>query len=136
MDDFEGTPAADGGGGPVLPMFTQMNVRWEGSDTAWREASRYNSLASKDFLKLWNRKITSICFLSVHLCYGFIQLFRWVRFEEDVEDSGNRWSKPYVPSIPLAAFMDFRQCFTNGIIALDVPGSNMQVGFKTSYFFL
>ena len=54
--------------------------------------------------------------------------FRWVRFEEDVEDSGNRWSKPYVPSLPLAAFMDFRQCFTNGIIALDVPGSNMQVG--------
>ena len=43
-----------------------------------------------------------------------------------MEDSGNRWSKPYVPSIPLAAFMDFRQCFNNGLIALDVPGTNMQ----------
>ena len=121
MDDFEGTPAVDGGG-PILPMFTQMNVRWEGSDTAWREASRYNPLGSKDFLKLWKKKI-SIGFLSVHS----FNSFRWVRFEEDVEDSGNRWSKPYVPSLPLAAFMDFRQSFTNGIIALDVPGSNIQV---------
>ena len=25
---------------PVLPLFVQMNVRWEGIDVAWREASR------------------------------------------------------------------------------------------------
>ena len=50
MDDFEVAPNADGG--PVLPMFTQMNVRWEGSDTAWREASRYNFLGSNYSLVL------------------------------------------------------------------------------------
>ena len=25
---------------PVLPMFVQMNVRWDGVDKSWREASR------------------------------------------------------------------------------------------------
>ena len=25
---------------PVLPMFVQMNVRWDSVDTSWREASR------------------------------------------------------------------------------------------------
>ena len=25
---------------PVLPMFVQMNVRWDGVDKLWREASR------------------------------------------------------------------------------------------------
>ena len=26
---------------PVLPMFVQMNVRWDSVDQSWREASRY-----------------------------------------------------------------------------------------------
>ena len=33
----------NGGSGrtePVLPMFIQMNIQWEGVDKAWREASR------------------------------------------------------------------------------------------------
>jgi hypothetical protein len=25
---------------PVLPMFVQMNVRWDGVDTSWKEAAR------------------------------------------------------------------------------------------------
>ena len=26
---------------PVLPMFVQMNVRWDGVDNSWKEAARY-----------------------------------------------------------------------------------------------
>ena len=26
---------------PILPMFVQMNVRWDSVDQSWREASRY-----------------------------------------------------------------------------------------------
>ncbi len=47
---------------------------------------------------------------------------RWVKFQEDVEDGGKRWSKPFVPSIPLSAIMDLKTCFEQGILALDVEG--------------
>ena len=30
---------------PVLPMFVQMNVRWDSVDQSWREASRYLPIA-------------------------------------------------------------------------------------------
>ena len=47
---------------------------------------------------------------------------RWVKFQEDVEDEGKRWSKPFVPSIQLAAILDLKQCFNSGIVAFDVRG--------------
>ena len=39
---IERLAANQGSGGPepVLPMFVQMNVRWDAVDTSWREASR------------------------------------------------------------------------------------------------
>ena len=60
---------------------------------------------------------------------------RWVKFQEDVEDGGKRWSKPFVPSIPLAAIHDVKQCFNTGIVAFDVKGTHIQsvmsaIGFK------
>ena len=50
---------------------------------------------------------------------------RWVKFQEDVEDGGKRWSKPFVPSVPLAAIHDVKQCFNTGIVAFDVKGTNI-----------
>ena len=50
---------------------------------------------------------------------------RWVKFQEDVEDGGKRWSKPFVPSLPLAAILDVKQCFNSGIVAFDVRGTNI-----------
>ena len=55
-----------------------------------------------------------------------IRFDRWVRFEEDIEENGKRWSKPYVPSMPLSSFIEFRQCFANGMVALDVPGNSLE----------
>ena len=52
-------------------------------------------------------------------------IYRGVRFEEDIEENGKRWSKPYVPSMPLSSFIEFRQCFANGMVALDVPGNSL-----------
>ena len=48
---------------------------------------------------------------------------RWVKFQEDVEDEGKRWSKPFVPSVPLSAILDVRQCFLNGVVAFDLKNS-------------
>ena len=48
--------------------------------------------------------------------------FLKVKFQEDVEDGGKRWSKPFVPSVPLAAITDVKQGLTEGIVAFDVKG--------------
>ena len=63
-------------------------------------------------------------------------MLRWVRFEEDIEESGKRWSKPYVPSVSLASFIEFRQSFANGMVALDVPGNSLDdiLGKLEMYF--
>ena len=52
-------------------------------------------------------------------------IHRWVRFEEDVEENGKRWSKPHVPALPLSSFVEFRKYFANGIVALDVTGNSL-----------
>jgi hypothetical protein len=33
---------------------------------------------------------------------------RWVKFEEDVEEGANRWSKPHVSSLSLHSLMELR----------------------------
>lgn len=44
---------------------------------------------------------------------------RWVKFEEDVEEGGNRWSKPHVATLSLHALLQLRSCLMNGVIIMD-----------------
>ncbi|XP_055351413.1 LOW QUALITY PROTEIN: electrogenic sodium bicarbonate cotransporter 1-like [Paramacrobiotus metropolitanus] len=50
---------------------------------------------------------------------------RWVKFEEDVEEGGNRWSKPFVASLSLHSLLELRNHFTTGLILLDLDASNL-----------
>ncbi|XP_042309886.1 electroneutral sodium bicarbonate exchanger 1 isoform X2 [Sceloporus undulatus] len=45
---------------------------------------------------------------------------RWLKFEEDVEDGGERWSKPYVATLSLHSLFELRSCIINGIVLLDM----------------
>ena len=49
---------------------------------------------------------------------------RWVRFEEDVEEGGGRWSKPFVATIALHALFDLRRCLADGVVELGVECLN------------
>ncbi|XP_063149036.1 electroneutral sodium bicarbonate exchanger 1 [Candoia aspera] len=44
---------------------------------------------------------------------------RWLKFEEDVEDGGERWSKPYVATLSLHSLLELRSCIMNGTVLLD-----------------
>ena len=59
---------------------------------------------------------------------------RWVKFEEDVEEGGNRWSKPHVATLSLHSLFELRSCLLNGTILLEMEAEDLPqiVGKKRS----
>ncbi|XP_055494116.1 LOW QUALITY PROTEIN: sodium-driven chloride bicarbonate exchanger [Leucoraja erinacea] len=51
---------------------------------------------------------------------------RWLKFEEDVEDGGDRWSKPYVATLSLHSLFELRSCIINGTVLLDMKASTIE----------
>ena len=50
---------------------------------------------------------------------------RWIRFEEDVEESGDRFSKPHVGTLSLHALFELRSFLLKGALLFDVEGSTL-----------
>lgn len=51
---------------------------------------------------------------------------RWVKFEEDVEEGGDRWSKPHVGTLSLHSLFELRSLLTNGTVMLDMEANNLE----------
>ncbi|XP_047432565.1 sodium-driven chloride bicarbonate exchanger-like isoform X2 [Mugil cephalus] len=51
---------------------------------------------------------------------------RWLKFEEDVEDGGERWSKPYVATLSLHSLFELRSCIMNGTVLLDMRANSLE----------
>ncbi|KRX66583.1 Sodium-driven chloride bicarbonate exchanger, partial [Trichinella sp. T9] len=51
---------------------------------------------------------------------------RWVKYEEDVEEGGNRWSKPHVATLSLHSLFELRSCLMNGVVILDVEATELE----------
>ncbi|XP_032807287.2 sodium-driven chloride bicarbonate exchanger-like isoform X9 [Petromyzon marinus] len=51
---------------------------------------------------------------------------RWLKFEEDVEDGGERWSKPYVATLSLHSLFELRSCIMNGTVMLDMKATTLE----------
>ena len=43
-----------------------------------------------------------------------------MKYEEDVEEGGERWSKPHVASLSLHSLFELRSTILNGALLLDV----------------
>lgn len=52
--------------------------------------------------------------------------YRWLKFEEDVEDGGERWSKPYVATLSLHSLFELRSCIINSSVLLDMRANTME----------
>lgn len=63
--------------------------------------------------------------------------FRWLKFEEDVEDGGDRWSKPYVATLSLHSLFELRSCILNGTVMLDMRANTLdEIAGCSKTFFL
>ncbi|KAG6444065.1 hypothetical protein O3G_MSEX003150 [Manduca sexta] len=51
---------------------------------------------------------------------------RWIKFEEDVEEGGNRWSKPHVATLSLHSLFELRSLILNGSVILDMDASSLE----------
>uniref|UniRef100_A0A672V5H1 Anion exchange protein n=1 Tax=Strigops habroptila TaxID=2489341 RepID=A0A672V5H1_STRHB len=56
-------------------------------------------------------------------CSG-ARLREWIKFEEKVEDGGERWSAPHVPALPLHSLFQLRTCLQEGTLLLDLDAPN------------
>ncbi|KFP28382.1 Electrogenic sodium bicarbonate cotransporter 1, partial [Colius striatus] len=50
---------------------------------------------------------------------------RWIKFEEKVEQGGERWSKPHVATLSLHSLFELRTCIEKGSIMLDIEASTL-----------
>ncbi|XP_071539830.1 sodium-driven chloride bicarbonate exchanger isoform X19 [Panulirus ornatus] len=50
---------------------------------------------------------------------------RWVKFEEDVEEGGERWSKPHVATLSLHSLFELRSFILNGTVILDMDATSL-----------
>uniref|UniRef100_A0A8D0GTA6 Anion exchange protein n=1 Tax=Sphenodon punctatus TaxID=8508 RepID=A0A8D0GTA6_SPHPU len=50
---------------------------------------------------------------------------RWIKFEEKVEQGGERWSKPHVATLSLHSLFELRTCMEKGSIMLDLEASSL-----------
>ncbi|KAG7201565.1 hypothetical protein KM043_004313 [Ampulex compressa] len=51
---------------------------------------------------------------------------RWIKFEEDVEEGGNRWSKPHVATLSLHSLFELRSLLLNGTVMLDMEAVSLE----------
>ncbi|NXB89028.1 S4A4 protein, partial [Vidua chalybeata] len=51
---------------------------------------------------------------------------RWIKFEEKVEDGGERWSSPHVPALPLHSLFQLRTCLQKGTMLLDLDATSFK----------
>ncbi|XP_018098947.1 electrogenic sodium bicarbonate cotransporter 1 isoform X2 [Xenopus laevis] len=50
---------------------------------------------------------------------------RWLKFEEKVEQGGERWSKPHVATLSLHSLFELRSCIEKGTVLLDLEANSL-----------
>ncbi|XP_068733296.1 anion exchange protein 3-like [Montipora capricornis] len=50
---------------------------------------------------------------------------RWIKLEEDVEESVNRWGKPHIPCLTFRSLKEVETNIRNGVLLLDLEGGDL-----------
>ena len=52
--------------------------------------------------------------------FEWVEISRWIKYQETVEPEGNRWSKPHVSTPTLQGWLELRKNITEGLVLVDV----------------
>lgn len=53
------------------------------------------------------------------------EVARWIKFEEDVEEGGDRWTKPHVATLSLHSLFELRSLVMHGTVLLAMQAKEM-----------
>lgn len=73
------------------------------------------------------------CYLVQSCNQGYC--FRWVKYEEKMEEGGERWSKPHVASLSMHHLVETRRQLMDGVMHLDTEAYSISqvVGTSSRY---
>ena len=67
----------------------------------------------------------------IYVAHALISIFimnlllRRFKYEEDVEEGGDRWSKPHVATLSLYSLFEVRNCLMSGTVMLDLEANSL-----------
>ena len=62
-----------------------------------------------------------MCYIPYNfICVTCTLFYRWIKFEEDVEEGGERWSKPHVATLSLHSLFELRCSLLTGTVMFDI----------------
>lgn len=118
-------------------LFTELDeicVK-DGKDAEWKETARSVSPRVGLLAVIPGHKAPwSFVHCTASLIPQLSCPFRWLKFEEDVEDGGERWSKPYVATLSLHSLFELRSCIINGSVLLDMHADCIEEIAGSSFF--
>ncbi|GAB1290979.1 Anion exchange protein [Apodemus speciosus] len=101
---------------PNPTLFTEMDtLQHDGDQMEWKESARYLY-----HIYGWcPPAIRGIGFPGAGVKDA------WIKFEEKVEEGGERWSKPHVSTLSLHSLFELRTCLQTGTVLLDLDGGSL-----------
>ncbi|KAM7534494.1 hypothetical protein Aperf_G00000106244 [Anoplocephala perfoliata] len=61
------------------------------------------------------------------MCPPIALLEKWIKYEEEVEESADRWSKPHVAVQPLMSVFEVRSCLSKAVMLLDLEVTSLEL---------
>ncbi|XP_030139638.2 anion exchange protein 4 isoform X1 [Taeniopygia guttata] len=101
----------------IFPSSTATAARRAGATLQWEE--RGDVTCPLLFIQL-NQLLSTPAGLE------WREMARWIKFEEKVEDGGERWSAPHVPALPLHSLFQLRTCLQKGTMLLDLDATSFK----------